>query len=137
MMRIARCGDSHLRVTPDLGSPQRLMHKIYTKSLAFMHASVGPDYLPEECVRVEVEMKVLTGPRKIPCGYIPSKRDVYWLMPGNRKVNSGSICFSSARRSVSVMRFCTVTAFTLLNLPLACAAQATPAGSIPPRSWVD
>src|ERR1039458_6959106 len=40
-------------------------------------------------------------------------------------------------KECSPMRLRTVTAFTLLTLPLACIAQTTPAGSAPPRSWVD
>jgi oligogalacturonide lyase len=35
------------------------------------------------------------------------------------------------------MRFRSVTAFTLATLPLACIAQTTPTGQMPPRSWVD
>jgi oligogalacturonide lyase len=35
------------------------------------------------------------------------------------------------------MRFRSVTAFTLATLPLACIAQTTPTGPMPPRSWVD
>ena len=35
------------------------------------------------------------------------------------------------------MRIRSVTAFTLVTLPLACIAQTTPAGPMPPRSWVD
>jgi hypothetical protein len=49
-----------LRVKPNLGSPVRLMHEIHTKSLQFMEASVGPDYLPKEWIRAEVQMNVPT-----------------------------------------------------------------------------
>ena len=35
------------------------------------------------------------------------------------------------------MRLSTLTAFALLTLPLACLAQTTPGGPMPPRSWVD
>jgi len=49
-----------LRTKPNLGSPLRLMHEIYTKSLAFMEASVGPDYLPKEFIRAEVEINIPT-----------------------------------------------------------------------------
>ena len=49
-----------LRTRPNLGSPLRLMHEIYTRSLAFMEESVGPDYLPKEWVRAEVQMNVPT-----------------------------------------------------------------------------
>jgi len=49
-----------LRVKPNLGSPVRLMHEIYSKSLAFMEASVGPDYLPKEFIRAEVQINVPT-----------------------------------------------------------------------------
>ena len=49
-----------LRTKPNLGSPLRLMHEICTKSLAFMEASVGPDYLPKKYMRAEVEMNVPT-----------------------------------------------------------------------------
>jgi Glycosyl hydrolase family 67 C-terminus len=51
-----------LRTKPNLGSPVRLMHEIYTRSLAFMEASVGPDYLPKEWIRAEVQMNVPTTP---------------------------------------------------------------------------
>ena len=47
-----------LRAKPSLGSPLRLMREIYTKSLALMEASVGPDYLPKEWIRAEVQMNV-------------------------------------------------------------------------------
>ncbi len=53
-----------LRVKPNLGSPLRLMHEIYTKSLAFMQESVGPDYLPKEWIRAEVQMNVPTETRQ-------------------------------------------------------------------------
>jgi hypothetical protein len=36
---------------PALGNPRSLMHDIYTKSLAFVLESVGPDYLPTDWVR--------------------------------------------------------------------------------------
>ncbi len=49
-----------LRVKPNLGSPLRLMREIYTKSLQFMEASVGANYLPKEWVRAEVQMNVPT-----------------------------------------------------------------------------
>jgi len=49
-----------LRVKPNLGSPLRLMHELYTRSLAFMEESVGPDYLPKEWIRAEVQMNVPT-----------------------------------------------------------------------------
>jgi hypothetical protein len=49
-----------LRVKPSLGSPLRLMHELYTRSLAFMEESVGPDYLPKEWIRAEVQMNVPT-----------------------------------------------------------------------------
>jgi hypothetical protein len=49
-----------LRVKPNLGSPLRLMHEIYSKSLAFMEASTGPDYLPKEFIRAEVQINVPT-----------------------------------------------------------------------------
>jgi len=49
-----------LRTKPNLGSPLRLMHEIYTKSLAFMEASTGPDYLPKEFIRAEVEINIPT-----------------------------------------------------------------------------
>jgi hypothetical protein len=49
-----------LRTKPNLGSPLRLMHEIYTKSLAFMEASVGPDYLPKEFIRAEVQINIPT-----------------------------------------------------------------------------
>jgi hypothetical protein len=49
-----------LRTKPNLGSPLRLMHEIYTRSLAFMEASVGPDYLPKEFLRAEVEINIPT-----------------------------------------------------------------------------
>jgi len=49
-----------LRVKPNLGSPLRLMHEIYSKSLAFMEQSVGPDYLPKEFIRAQVEINVPT-----------------------------------------------------------------------------
>jgi len=51
-----------LRVKPGLGSPLRLMHELYTRSLAFMEESVGPDYLPKEWIRAEVKMNVPTTP---------------------------------------------------------------------------
>ncbi len=51
-----------LRTKPNLGSPVRLMHEIYTRSLAFMEASVGPDFLPKEWIRAEVQMNVPTTP---------------------------------------------------------------------------
>jgi oligogalacturonide lyase len=35
------------------------------------------------------------------------------------------------------MRLSTLTALALLTLPLACLAQTTPGGPMPPRSWVD
>jgi len=35
------------------------------------------------------------------------------------------------------MRLSALTAFALLTLPLACLAQTTPGGPMPPRSWVD
>jgi oligogalacturonide lyase len=35
------------------------------------------------------------------------------------------------------MRLSTLTAFALVLLPLACLAQTTPGGPMPPRSWVD
>ena len=35
------------------------------------------------------------------------------------------------------MRLSTLTAFALFLLPLACLAQTTPGGPMPPRSWVD
>ncbi len=49
-----------LRVKPNLGSPLRLMREIYTRSLAFLEESVGPDYLPKEWIRAEVQMNVPT-----------------------------------------------------------------------------
>jgi hypothetical protein len=49
-----------LRIKPNLGSPLLLMREIYSKSLAFMEASVGPDYLPKEWIRAEVQMNVPT-----------------------------------------------------------------------------
>ena len=49
-----------LRTKPNLGSPLRLMHEIYTKSLAFMEASTGPDYLPKEFIRAEVQINIPT-----------------------------------------------------------------------------
>jgi len=49
-----------LRTKPNLGSPVRLMHEIYTRSLALMEASVGPDYLPKEWIRAEVQMNIPT-----------------------------------------------------------------------------
>ena len=49
-----------LRTKPNLGSPLRLMHEMYTKSLAFMEASVGPDYLPKEFIRADVQINVPT-----------------------------------------------------------------------------
>jgi hypothetical protein len=49
-----------LRTKPNLGSPLRLMHEIYTRSLAFMEASVGPDYLPKEFLRAEVQINIPT-----------------------------------------------------------------------------
>jgi hypothetical protein len=52
-----------LRVKPNLGSPLRLMRELYTRSLAFMEASVGPDYLPQKWIRAEVEMNVPTERR--------------------------------------------------------------------------
>ena len=51
-----------LRVKPGLGSPLRLMHELYTRSLAFMEESVGPDYLPKEWIHAEVKMNVPTTP---------------------------------------------------------------------------
>lgn len=50
-----------LRVKPNLGSPLRLMHEIYTRSLEFMEESVGPDYLPKDWIRAEVQMNVPTA----------------------------------------------------------------------------
>ena len=38
------------------------MHELYTKSLAFMEASVGPDYLPKDLIRAEVAINVRTEP---------------------------------------------------------------------------
>jgi oligogalacturonide lyase len=35
------------------------------------------------------------------------------------------------------MRLSTLTAFALLTLPLACLAQTTPGGPMPPKTWVD
>ena len=35
------------------------------------------------------------------------------------------------------MRLSALTAFALVLLPLACLAQTTPGGPMPPRSWVD
>ena len=49
-----------LRVKPNLGSPLRLMHELYTRSLAFMEESVGPDYLPKDWSRAEAQMNVPT-----------------------------------------------------------------------------
>jgi len=49
-----------LRTKPNLGSPLRLMHEMYTKSLAFMEASVGPDYLPKEFIRADVQINIPT-----------------------------------------------------------------------------
>ena len=49
-----------LRVKPNLGSPLKLMQEIYSKSLALMEASVGPDYLSKEFMRADVEMNVPT-----------------------------------------------------------------------------
>jgi hypothetical protein len=49
-----------LRVKPSLGSPLRLMHEIYAKSLAFMEQSVGPDYLPREYIRAQVDIDIPT-----------------------------------------------------------------------------
>jgi hypothetical protein len=51
-----------LRAKPGLGSPLRLMHEIYAKSLAFMEASVGPDLLPANLIRAQVDINVRTGP---------------------------------------------------------------------------
>jgi hypothetical protein len=51
-----------LRAKPGLGSPLRLMHELYAKSLAFMEASVGPDYLPKDLIRAEVTINVRTEP---------------------------------------------------------------------------
>jgi hypothetical protein len=53
-----------LRTEPGLGSPLKLMQELYTKSLAFMEASVGPDYLPKELIRAEVHMNVPTGSQR-------------------------------------------------------------------------
>ena len=47
-----------LRTKPALGSPLHLMHQIYAESLQFMIASVGPDYLPKDLIRAEVQMNV-------------------------------------------------------------------------------
>jgi hypothetical protein len=49
-----------LRTKPNLGSPLRLMREIYVKSLQFMEASVGPNYLPKEWIRTEVQMNIPT-----------------------------------------------------------------------------
>jgi hypothetical protein len=51
-----------LRTKPNLGSPLRLMHEIYTRSLEYMESSVGPDYLPKEWIRADVQMNVPTTP---------------------------------------------------------------------------
>lgn len=40
-----------LRRKPGLGSPLPLMHEMYTKALAGMEDSVGPDYLPQNLIR--------------------------------------------------------------------------------------
>jgi hypothetical protein len=45
---------------PDLGSPLPLMHELYSRSLAYMEQSVGPDYLPQEYIRTSVAMDVAT-----------------------------------------------------------------------------
>jgi len=45
---------------PDLGSPLPLMHDIYAQTLRFMEESVGPDYLPQELIRVSVSVNVPT-----------------------------------------------------------------------------
>ena len=55
-----------LRFKPGLGSPLRLMQELYTKSLAFMEESVGPDYLPKELIRAEVAINVRTESMPIP-----------------------------------------------------------------------
>jgi len=57
-----------LRAKPGLGSPLRLMHELYAKSLAFMEALVGPDTLPKDLIRAEVAINVRTepGPRPRP-----------------------------------------------------------------------
>jgi hypothetical protein len=49
-----------LRAKPNLGSPVRLMREIYSKSLAFMEQSVGPDYLPREFIRAQVDINIPT-----------------------------------------------------------------------------
>jgi len=49
-----------LRRKPDLGSPLPLMHEIYAQSLRFMEESVGPDYLPQDLIRTEVQIDVPT-----------------------------------------------------------------------------
>ncbi len=53
-----------LRVKPNLGSPLRLMHELYTQSLTFMEESVGPDYLPREYIRADIQMDVPTESRR-------------------------------------------------------------------------
>jgi hypothetical protein len=49
-----------LHAKPALGSPLRLMHELYAKSLAFMEESVGPEYLPKDLLRTEVEINIRT-----------------------------------------------------------------------------
>lgn len=49
-----------LRRKPALGTPLPLMHEIYSRSLAFMEQSVGPDYLPQEYIRTSVSIDVPT-----------------------------------------------------------------------------